>query len=138
MNRALIDTDILSYYFRGDEKVKRNFRDYLEFFNEIETSIITHYEIVGGLLAKDAKKQLKFYEVFIYQNTIVPLTEKSVSISAELYGKLKRTGNIIENIDLLIAGIAIESEMILVTNNESHFSRLTEISDLKIENWKRK
>lgn len=91
MNRALIDTDILSYYFKGDEVVKRNFREYLEFFNEIETSIISHYEIVGGLLAKDAKKQLKFYEVFIPQNTIIPLTKKSVSISAELYGELKRT-----------------------------------------------
>ena len=56
MNRALIDTDILSYYFRGDEKVKKNFRDYLKFFDKIETSIITHYEIVGGLLAKRCQK----------------------------------------------------------------------------------
>ena len=126
MNRSLIDTDILSYYFRGDEEVKRNLRDYLNFFDKIETSIITHYEIVGGLLAKDAKKQLKIYEIFISQNSIMPLTEKSVSISAELYGKLKQTGNVIEN------------EMTLVTNNESHFARLSEISDLKIENWKKK
>ncbi|MBC6425860.1 MAG: type II toxin-antitoxin system VapC family toxin [Ekhidna sp.] len=138
MNRSLIDTDILSYYFRGDEEVKRNLRDYLNFFDKIETSIITHYEIVGGLLAKDAKKQLKIYEIFISQNSIMPLTEKSVSISAELYGKLKQTGNVIENIDLLIAGVAIENEMTLVTNNESHFARLSEISDLKIENWKKK
>ena len=137
MNRALIDTDILSYYFRGDEIVKKYFREYLEFFDEIETSMITHYEIVGGLLVKDAKKQLKFYEVFISQNTIVPLTEKSVRISAELYGKLKRIGKIVDNIDLLIAGIAIENEMTLITNNENHFARLTEISELNIENWKK-
>ncbi len=89
-------------------------------------------------MAKDAKKQLKFYEVFVFQNIIVPLTEKLVRISTELCGKLKRTGSIIENIDLLIAGIAIENEMVLVTNNENHFIRLTEISDLKIENWKKK
>ncbi|MDE0471241.1 MAG: type II toxin-antitoxin system VapC family toxin [Ekhidna sp.] len=138
MNRALSDTDILSYYFGGDEEVKRNFRDYLNFFDKIEISIITHYEIVGGLLAKDAKKQLKFYEIFISQNSIIPLTEKSVNTSSKLYGKLKQAGNIIENIDLLIAGVAIENEMTLVTNNESHFARLSEISDLKIENWKRK
>jgi len=38
----------------------------------------------------------------------------------------------VDDIDLLIAGIAIENEMILVTNNEKHFRR---IPDLKIENW---
>ena len=93
---------------------------------------------MGGLLAKNAKKQLGFYEAFISQNTIVPLTEQSVEISATLYGKLKRTGKIVDNIDLLIAGIAIENDMTLVTNNEKHFARLTEISSLKIENWKSK
>jgi len=35
----------------------------------------------------------------------------------------------------LIAGVAIENEMTLVTNNENHFGR---IPGLKIENWKKK
>jgi len=35
---------------------------------------------------------------------------------------------------LFIAGIAIENEMVLVTNNEKHFSR---IPNLKIQNWKK-
>jgi len=30
MNRALIDTDILSYYFKGDEIVVRNFESYFK------------------------------------------------------------------------------------------------------------
>jgi len=34
----------------------------------------------------------------------------------------------------LIAGIAIENEMTLVTNNDSHFER---IPGLKTENWKK-
>lgn len=136
MNKTLIDTDILSYYLKGDIKVKGNVKKYLEVFNEIDISIITHYEIVGGLLAKDAKSQLKVYTIFISQNNIVPLTSKSVEISAQLYGQLKRTGKIIDNIDLFIAGIAIENQMTLITNNESHFRRLTEISNLKIANWK--
>ena len=29
MNRALIDTDILSYYFKGDPLVVENFKKYL-------------------------------------------------------------------------------------------------------------
>jgi len=136
MNRVLIDTDILSYYLKGDSNVKDNAKKYLAFFDEIDISIITHYEIIRGLIAKDAKIQLKIYTAFILQNNIISLTNKSVEISAELYGKLKNMGKIIDHIDLLIAGIAIENEMTLVTNNESHFLRLKEISNLRISNWK--
>jgi tRNA(fMet)-specific endonuclease VapC len=61
------------------------------------------------------------------------LTEQSCTISSEIYSKLRNNGELIDDIDLLIAGIAIENEMTLVTNNESHFRR---IQGLKIENWK--
>ena len=100
----------------------------------IEISLITYYEIVGGLLAKSALKQLNVFEDFVAENIVVPMTDKSAKISAELYSLLRRTGKIIDDIDLLIAGIAIENDMTLVTNNESHFER---ISGLKIENWKK-
>lgn len=50
--RALIDTDILSYYFRGDKNVVKNFENYLDTYELIEISIITYYEINSGLQAK--------------------------------------------------------------------------------------
>lgn len=133
MNRALIDTDILSYYFKGDEIVVRNFENYLQYYDLIEISLITYYEIIGGLLAKNALKQLTIFEEFVAENLVLPMSEKSAKISAELYSTLRQSGNIVDDIDLLIAGIAIENNMILVTNNESHFKR---IPGLKIENWK--
>lgn len=49
MNRALIDTDILSYYFKGDAKVVANFQKYLAKYEIIEISLITYYEIMSGL-----------------------------------------------------------------------------------------
>ncbi|MEI7824984.1 MAG: type II toxin-antitoxin system VapC family toxin [Chlorobiaceae bacterium] len=134
MNRVLIDTDILSYYLKGDQIVVGNFEKYLQQYDLIEISLITYYEIVGGLLAKSALKQLNVFEDFVAENIVVPMTDKSAKISAELYSLLRRTGKIIDDIDLLIAGIAIENDMTLVTNNESHFER---ISGLKIENWKK-
>ena len=57
MNRALIDTDILSYYLKGDPNVARNVKKYLDHYDIIEISIITYYEITSGLLAKNAFKQ---------------------------------------------------------------------------------
>ncbi len=132
MNRVLIDTDILSYYFRGDKVVVSNFEKYLKQIDLIEISIITFYEIVGGLLAKNALKQLSIFENFVSENMVIPMTENSAKISAELYSSLRQDGKIIDDIDLLIAGIAIDNDMVLITNNESHFNR---IPGLKIENW---
>ena len=134
MNRALIDTDILSYYFKGDSDVVNNFSKYLDQYDLIEISLVTYYEITSGLLAKNALKQLAVFEDFVSENIVLPLTEKSVKISAEIYSTLRQSGNSLDDIDLLIAGVAIDNEMTLVTNNENHFGR---IPGLTIENWKK-
>lgn len=133
MNRALIDTDIISYYLKGDPVVIKNIEDYLDHYDLLEISIITYYEITSGLLAKKAFKQLNVFEEFIAENSITPLTQTSAKISAELYSSLRQSGSIIDDIDLLIAGIAIENDYTLVTNNQKHFQR---ISGLSLENWK--
>ena len=133
MNRVLIDTDILSYYFKGDKKVIENFELYLKHHDLIEISIITYYEILGGLLAKNALKQLNVFEDFVVDNLVIPMTDNSAKISAELYSTLRQSGKIIDDIDLLIAGIAIDNDLTLITNNENHFNR---IPGLKIGNWK--
>lgn len=129
----MIDTDILSYYFKGDKQVCKHFESYLKKWKIIEISIVTFYEIVSGLQAKNAQKQLEQFEQFTTDNLVIPVTEKSASISAKLYTKLKQSGTIVDDIDLLIAGIAIENDMVLVTNNQKHFGR---IEGLKVENWK--
>ena len=135
MNRVLIDTDILSYYFKGDSDVVRNFSNYLDQHELIEISLVTQYEITSGLLANNALKQLAVFQDFVSENIVLPLTEKSVKISAELYSSLRQSGNTVDDIDLLIAGVAIENELTLVTNNENHFGL---IPGLKIENWKKR
>lgn len=134
MNRALIDTDILSYYFKGDELVVKNFEKYLQIYDLIEISLLTYYEITSGLLAKNALKQLSIFDDFVACNIVIPISEKSARISSELYSTLRKSGNIVDDIDLLIAGVAIENDMTLVTNNENHFSR---IPGLNIQNWKK-
>ncbi len=133
MERALIDTDILSYFLKGDPAVVKNVEDYLEHYNVLEISIITYYEIMSGLLAKNANNQLIVFESFIAENLVVPLSENSVKISSGLYAGLRQSGNTVDDIDLLIAGIAIENGMILITNNNRHFGR---IHGLKTGNWK--
>ncbi len=45
---------------------------------------------------------------------------------------LRKKGTPVDDIDLLIAGIAIENNMMVITNNMSHFER---IEGLEVENW---
>ena len=56
--------------------------------------------------------------------------------SLELFGqekaRLKKSGKIIPDFDLLIGVAAVQHEMIMVTNNQKHLSRF---EGLEIENW---
>jgi tRNA(fMet)-specific endonuclease VapC len=52
MKPALIDTDILSLFFRNDLAVIEHFRDYLQEHGRIEISILTFYEILSGRKAQ--------------------------------------------------------------------------------------
>ena len=45
---------------------------------------------------------------------------------------LKKTGTMIDDLDIFIGTTAVANNMILVTDNEKHISR---ISDIEIENW---
>ncbi|MFP4547054.1 MAG: type II toxin-antitoxin system VapC family toxin [Fidelibacterota bacterium] len=132
MKKALIDTDILSYFLKGDSKVVQNFGFYLDKFQQLNFSIITYYEIYSGLKYKDSKKLINSFLDFSNYNKIIPLSKKSVEISADIYSELRKTGKPIDDIDLLIAGIAISNDMKLITHNTRHFKR---IKNLTVIDW---
>ncbi|MFM9840396.1 MAG: type II toxin-antitoxin system VapC family toxin [Cyclobacteriaceae bacterium] len=134
MTEALVDTDILSFYFKGDEKVIARFGEYLKEFEQINISIITYYEIIAGLKYKKAERQIRDLEVFVNNNTIINLSEESTELSGDTYADLRQRGKTIGTSDLLIAGTALEKGLTLVTNNEKHYEP---IQGLKIENWKK-
>jgi tRNA(fMet)-specific endonuclease VapC len=52
--------------------------------------------------------------------------------SAELYVRCRKSGQTMEESDLLQAGFCLQHGCVLVTHNTKHFSHLT---DLAIEDW---
>ncbi len=132
MKEVLIDTDILSMFLRNNSKVKLEFSYYLDYYFSINISILTHYEILSGLEYKDAINQLKIFLKFSTYLNIIPITIESSNKSAQIYSELRKNGNIIDDVDILIAGICITNNLVLVTNNEKHFSK---IKELEIKNW---
>jgi len=133
MKEALLDTDTLSYFFKKEKDVVDKVDKYLQEFGYVNISVVTYYEVMNGLLYKDARRQLEKFETFISLNTIIPLSENIARKSAEIYAELRKTGKSIGHNDILIAGTAIENDMVLITNNANHFNR---IAGLEIENWR--
>lgn len=63
---------------------------------------------------------------------VVLMDEPAVEQFGQLKAILRRTGRLIGDIDLFIAGVAIRHSLTVVTNNLSHFGR---IPGLSLENW---
>ena len=132
MKLSMLDTDILSEFLRGNPKVIAKVDEHLQEYGFINLSIITYYEILNGLLYKDAKKQLTRFEAFIALNKVIPLTLRTAKTAAVIQADLRKKGSEIGHTDTLIAGIAIANGLQLVTNNTEHFKR---IKGLEITNW---
>jgi len=132
MRLCLVDTDILSEFFKGNVNVINKFDEYLREYGAMHLSIITYYEILNGLLYKDARKQLPRFEYFVELNKVIPLTLQTTKVAAEIQADLRKRGTIIGHTDTLIAGIAIANELQLITNNTNHFNR---IKGLDLQNW---
>ena len=124
MKPVLIDTDILSLFFRGQSQVVSRFNDHAEEYTQINFSLVTYYEILSGLKHRNAHKQLATFLEFATQNNVVPLTERSVAISADIYAATRAKGTPVDDIDILIAGVAIANDWVLITHNRKHFEKI--------------
>jgi tRNA(fMet)-specific endonuclease VapC len=63
---------------------------------------------------------------------VLPLDDEIVEQAAEIYANLYQGGELIPDADLLIGATALVHRLVIITNNERHFSR---IPGLQIDNW---
>lgn len=83
MKPSLVDTDILSYFFKGIPSVVAHFDKYSRQYGTINFSILTYYEILSGLKHRDAHRKLDTFLAFAAKNTVLPLTQEAVTHAAE-------------------------------------------------------
>ena len=127
----LIDTDIIIYNTKGHQKVSDKFKENASLPKTI--SVITYGELLYG--AKKSERVEKNLALIHRIGEIFPIIDVSRSI-IETFSSLKSTleqkGQIISDMDLLIASTALSLNYTLVTNNILHFQR---VKGLKLENW---
>jgi tRNA(fMet)-specific endonuclease VapC len=131
--KALLDTDTVSFLMQNRPPVMGRAEAYLAEHGLLAMSIITRYEILRGLRVKNATRKMDRFAHLCETSSIVPLTDRTVSIAADIYADLTARGLLIGDADILIAATAMAHGLVVVTNNGSHFQR---IQGLTVENWR--
>lgn len=131
-DQLALDTDVLSLLRRGHEAVTRHAADYLVSFDRLALTELTWYEVVRGYRVIGARRQLDAFEAFCQHCDILSLDRAALDRAATIYAALRQGGQLIGEVDILVAGIAIANGMGVATRNIDHFSR---IDGLHVENW---
>lgn len=130
MPQYLLDTNICIYYLKNLFQIEKKIKEV-----ELENcfiSEITVAELKFG--ASNSSKKASNKQVinkFIDASQIVPIIT-CLDFYADEKARLRQLGTPLDEFDLLIGCSAVVNEMVLVTNNEKHFTR---IQGIQVENW---
>ena len=130
MNGYLLDTDIVVFFLRN----KKNIAEHLALLsrNDVFVSEVTVAELEYGNRCSGRYEENKYMvERFLSSVNIVPFSDAILLYAEERY-RLRMLGQSIEDFDLLIGCTAVSENLIMVTNNAKHYSR---IKGIRIENW---
>jgi tRNA(fMet)-specific endonuclease VapC len=132
MKESTCDTNILTAYFKGHPKVVQKMSSYQRQFGRLKLNLLSYYELLRGYKDLGSPQKLRRFREFASRCEILDVDLAVMEQASDIYVALKQAGNLIEDADILIAAIAIVNNLVLVTDNIKHFSR---IDGLQIENW---
>ncbi len=129
MKKYLIDSDILIYFLKGKQEVVQKLSQIP--IDDLCISRINYTELIyGAYNSSKIDQNLKVIEPFLDSFKILEFTKTSSLIFAKEKARLKKNGNIIADMDLMTASIAIENDCTLISNNIKHFDR---VKNLELE-----
>ena len=126
--RYLLDTDWIINLLAGkagaEEKIQRYAPD------EIAISLVTVAEIYESAFHfANPEAHLKTFREFVQKFELLTLNLPISEKFAEIRAHLRRSGQIISDIDIFLAATALHYDLTVLTFNKKHFAR---IPDLKI------
>lgn len=132
--KYLLDTNSLSYFFRGEGGVAQRLRMLMPADIGIPAPVL--YESRHGMLRLSAgARQTALFAALnraIEIMLVVPFDAAAAEAAAGIRAQLEGSGMGIGPIDVQIAGIAVAQSATLVTRNVREFSR---VPLLALENW---
>lgn len=128
----LLDTNIISYWMRGDMKVINHIKKYSP--SDLSLSSITLAEIWYGIEKSPVKKKERLAKIKHISSLLelYPFDEAAAERYAVIRAKLEKEGMMISERDTQIASIAMANKLTVATHNVKEFSR---IEKLKVDDW---
>ena len=127
----LLDTNICIYLINGNSLLINKVKEIGIFSIGISNATLAELYF-GAYNSKHVKENLRNISAFKRNLTVYSDSSGSAEIFGKVKAKLKVTGCMVEDFDILIASIAMANNCILVTNNVHHFER---IDSIQLENW---
>lgn len=138
MNKALLDTDILSEIGKGiDPTVVRNAIAYREAHGFLTLSVISVMEVIQGYQRVGASLRIQSFRDAIASEEVIQFHQAAADLAGQIAGDLDRVGLPIGRCDPMIAALALIYSLDLVTGNTSHYQRLKPLGyPLTLINWR--
>ena len=131
MTKYALDTDITSFYLKGNTKLIDRINNEIKYGTIIIPPNV-YYEIKKWLLKNNAKAKLAAFETLLAKYGVDIITKETFDSSLSVYIDLKSKNITIDDGDIFIAGYCIQNNYILITNNTKHYQN---IIGLKTDNW---
>lgn len=127
----VIDTDILIYFLKNNPSVVEQFSKHS--LSVLATTRINATELLyGAHNSNNPQRSLMVHRSLLAELDIYEFGESASEIYASEKAWLRQQGNMMDDMDLLIASICLAESKTLVTNNTKHFQR---VRGLNLENW---
>lgn len=130
MKKYLLDTDIVVFLLRNKHNIYKKLQQMSP--SQIFVSDVTVAELeYGNRCSGRYEENKKLLDTFLSQVNVVPFAD-AISLYAEERYRLRKSGKSTMDFDLIIAYTSVANNMVMVTNNVSHFER---VKGITIENW---
>ncbi len=131
MSRYVLDTDICIYWLKGNEAIKKRVERVGP--GNLMVTMFTLAELnYGAYYSQHVEKNLQNIQIFLSKIKVIDFDETAADYFGKIKADLRQNGQLIEDLDILIASTVLSHGAVLVTNNTSHFSRIQELTQ---ENW---
>jgi tRNA(fMet)-specific endonuclease VapC len=131
----MLDTNICSFIMcERPPAVLQRLQTAVETQNSIVISVITYYEMMLGVIGRNASaRHAALVDAFVARlSAILPWERGAAEEAMRIRRDLDAKGMPIGGNDAMIAGHALAAECMLVTNNMREFSR---VKGLRVEDW---
>ena len=138
MTKSLLDTDILSEILKNrDPVVASRATAYHSDFGHYTSSCITVMDVVCGYKRARKLDLLDAFRARLDRVEVLPFSRAAADLAGLIDADLQSSGQVIGRADPMIAAIAIEHDLTLVTGNTDHFSRISTLGyALRLDNWR--